>query len=222
MRCFFARQNRSLARVIRHAETGESCYYGYVMLTIGIDEVGRGCWAGPLVAGAVLLECDISGLADSKKLTARRRLQLDAAIRQNAQGFGLGWVNPEEIDQLGLTKSVALAMQRAYDDLKSSVELRGKKAEVIIDGNINYLSHERNSWCLIKADATIPAVSAASIIAKVARDKYMQDMAVKYPSYGFDRHVGYGTTAHNKALTSFGVTDIHRRSFRPIKDIASA
>lgn len=188
------------------------------MLTIGIDEVGRGCWAGSLVAGAVLLDNPISGLADSKILTAPRREQLDTIIRQDALAYGIGWVTAAEIDCYGLSKSVAVAMQRAYEELISCVPKLDMKLDVIIDGNINYLQHLEGSRCLIKADASVPAASAASIIAKVARDTYMKQIAEIYPGYGFEKHVGYGTQMHRAAIQAKGITDIHRRSFRPIKD----
>ena len=188
------------------------------MLTIGIDEVGRGCWAGPLVAGAVLLDKPIVGLNDSKQLSAIRRQKLDSNIRRDAVACGIGWVTVDEIDRLGLTKSVALAMQRALDSLNACDNVPDHPWDVIIDGNINYLPQVTGSRCMIKADAAIPSVSAASIIAKVARDTYMQRISEEYPGYGFDTHVGYGTAAHRHAIESLGVTTLHRKSFKPIRE----
>jgi ribonuclease HII len=181
------------------------------MVTVGIDEVGRGCWAGPLVAGAVILEGLIPGVRDSKKLTKRQREKLAAIILHQASSCGLGWVWPEELDAVGLTEAVRLAMQRALAEVSIAYEA------IIIDGNLNFLSDNPKSLAVVKADDSVPAVSAASIIAKVARDNYMREMSVKYPEYGFDKHVGYGTNGHLQMLKLYGVSDIHRKSFRPIQ-----
>jgi len=183
------------------------------MIIVGIDEVGRGCWAGPLVAGAVILGKPIAGLKDSKKLSAKRREILTAEIEIHALAIGLGWVWPEELDISGITNGVKMAMERALAAIEIPYE------QVIIDGNINYLPLALNSLAIIKADDTIPAVSAASIVAKVARDKYMADIAQKYPEYGFEKHVGYGTAIHMSALKLNGICDIHRKSYKPIKAI---
>lgn len=181
------------------------------MTTIGIDEVGRGCWAGPLVAGAVILHADVPGLNDSKKLSKKRRDELSVLIHQNA-AVGLGWVTPAEVDQLGLTESVRLAMQRAVDKLAGH-----DFQEIIIDGNYNFLPHLASSRAVIKADGSVPAVSAASIVAKVARDTYMEQLEEKYLPWQFSKHVGYGTAAHIAALKEFGLSDIHRLSYKPVK-----
>ena len=180
------------------------------MVTVGIDEVGRGCWAGPLVAGAVILTSDVPGLNDSKKLSKKRRDDLDLLIRENAV-VGLGWVTSLEVDALGLTEAVRLAMQRAIDELEAEYD------EVIIDGDYNYLPQVPRSRAVIKADGAIPAVSAASIVAKVARDNFMEQLEEKYNQWEFAKHVGYGTAAHIAALKEFGVSDIHRLSYKPIK-----
>lgn len=180
-------------------------------LIIGLDEVGRGCWAGPLVAGAVLLQQPIDGLKDSKQLSRRQRECLEVIIYEQAASTGLGWVSPTEVDDLGLTVAVGLAMQRAMAQIKADYD------EIIIDGNLNFLKSDPKSRALIKADASVPAVSAASIIAKVARDRYMQTIASQYPQFGFERHVGYGTAEHLLALKTFGITPEHRQSYRPIR-----
>lgn len=182
-------------------------------MIIGIDEVGRGCWAGPLVAAAVGLpqEYAIIGLDDSKKLTAKKRLQLVQEIQQVTNVIGVGWVWPREINTLGLTKSVQLAMQRAME------EINAEYAQVIIDGNINYLPHIPTAEAVVKADGTVAEVSAASIVAKVARDTYMINIAEKYAAYGFEKHVGYGTKLHIDALARHGVTPIHRVNYKPVK-----
>lgn len=182
------------------------------MISVGIDEVGRGCWAGPLVAGAVILKEPIDGLRDSKKLSKIQREKLAAQIRDEAVAMGLGWVWPHEIDRLGLTESVRQAMQQALKQISIPYD------EVIIDGNINYLAHIPNTTSLIKADDLMPAASAASILAKVARDEYMaHEAAEKYPLFGFDKHVGYGTAVHIAALKEYGITELHRRSYKPIQ-----
>jgi ribonuclease HII len=180
-------------------------------MVIGIDEVGRGCWAGPLVAGAVCFNDYVpSGLKDSKLLSRNQRARLDKIIRECSQHIGLGWVMPEEIDQLGLTDSVRLAMLRAVEKLPA------KESDIIIDGNYNFLSEYVNAKTLIKADQTVPEVSAASIIAKVARDNFMIKQATNYPGYHFESHVGYGTKTHSLALAQFGICSLHRKSYKPI------
>ncbi len=184
--------------------------YNTFMVAVGIDEVGRGCWAGPLVAGAVILGQPIAGLKDSKKLTKKRRKMLAVEIQLQAIAVGLGWVQPREIDELGLTKAVSLAMRRALDQIAVSYD------EIIIDGNLNFLPDELKARAVIKADDTVPAVSAASIVAKVARDNFMAQISSKYPGYGFDKHVGYGTALHLEQLKVHGVCDLHRCSFKPV------
>lgn len=183
-------------------------------MLVGIDEVGRGCWAGPVVAGAVLLREPIAGLKDSKKLSKLQREKLDAQIRVEALGFGLGWVAPAELDTIGLTEAVRLAMHRALEAIAAPY------TEVIVDGNYNYFPENPLCSTLVGADNLVPAVSAASIIAKVARDRYMAEMAVKHPGYSFERHVGYGTAAHRAAITALGLCELHRRSFRPVQAFA--
>lgn len=178
---------------------------------MGIDEVGRGCMAGPLVAGAVLLERPIRGLKDSKKLTRAQRTAFDGKIRKKALAFGLGWVMPEELDAVGLTQAVRLAMERALASIEHEYE------RVVIDGNYNFLKHIAKTETLIKADDLIPAVSAASILAKVARDNWMIDAAKEFPGYGFDSHVGYCTAAHRAAVTELGICRLHRKSFAPVR-----
>ena len=178
---------------------------------LGVDEVGRGCWAGPLVAGAVILGEPIDGLKDSKKLSAKQRTALAILIHDKAVATGMGWVSPGEVDTLGLTKAVGLAMQRAVDEISAEYD------ELIVDGNINYFAHDARAIAVIKADDTVAQASAASIIAKVARDSYMHNIASLYPEYGFEKHVGYGTKLHIEALASHGVTEIHRLSYKPVK-----
>lgn len=183
-------------------------------MTVGIDEVGRGCWAGPVVAAAVLLGNPIAGLNDSKLLSKVRRTELAELIQLQAGGIGIGWVWPKEVDAQGLTWAVSEAMRQALAGITGSYE------EVIIDGSYNFLSYIPVTKTLVKADATVPAVSAASIVAKIARDAYMSDIAHQtYPEYGFDRNVGYGTPHHIAMLREHGVSPIHRQSVKPIQEM---
>lgn len=184
-------------------------------MILGIDEVGRGPWAGPLVVGAVVLpeSHTIDGLTDSKKLSDKRRRELDVHIRKQALAWGLGWVHADELDDIGLSAALKLATIRAVEAVNASYH------EIIIDGTINFLKETTKGkyvTLLPKADLLIPAVSAASIIAKVARDSYMQQQDEVYPQYGFGAHVGYGTAKHQAALLEHGVTPLHRTSFAPI------
>jgi ribonuclease HII len=187
-------------------------------MILGIDEVGRGPWAGPLVIGAVVLgETTIEGLTDSKKLSRKRREALDICIRRDAAAWSLGWVSAEEIDTIGLSAALRLATRRAVEQIKAPYRA------IIIDGTINFLEGTSKSayvTTLPKADLLAPSVSAASIIAKVARDSYMSKQDVIYPGYGFSAHVGYGTAAHRMAIDNLGVTPLHRLSFAPLKKYA--
>lgn len=183
-------------------------------MTVGIDEVGRGCWAGPLVAGAVALRQPIAGLNDSKQLTKRQRQTLSDVILQQAAAVGLGWVSANELDSIGLTQAVRLAMQRALHQIEIVYD------EIIIDGSYNFLEEVPSVRTLVHADALIPEVSAASIVAKVARDFWMcTQAAATYPEYGFDKHVGYGTKLHRDMLAQYGVCELHRQSYRPIQGV---
>lgn len=183
-------------------------------MILGIDEVGRGPWAGPLVVGAVVLgDAVIEGLTDSKKLSKKKRDALDVLIRRDAAGFGLGWVPAREIDEIGLSAALRLATVRAVEQVKAPYY------EIIIDGTINFLSETSKGkyvTTLPKADLLIQSVSAASIVAKVARDNYMASQDDIYPGYGFVNHVGYGTAAHRAAIEKLGVTPLHRLSFAPL------
>lgn len=183
------------------------------MIIVGIDEVGRGAWAGPLVVGAVILsrERPITGLLDSKLLSKASRVFLADMINKQAHAVGLGFVAPEEVDSLGLTMATTLACERALEQISAAYD------KIIIDGSINYLPDEPRARAVIKADNSVPAASAASIVAKVARDRHMCDVAKQHPLFGFDKHVGYGTVAHSQALKLHGITILHRRSFKPIQ-----
>ena len=185
------------------------------MIIVGIDEVGRGCWAGPVVSGAVILGEPIEGLKDSKKLSKKRREELTKEIHDKAVAVGIGWVDAETLDRVGITLAVKMSMELALQQIEVVYD------KVIIDGHINFLEDYPKTECLIKADDLIPAVSAASIVAKVARDNFMADMDKKHPGYGFEAHVGYGTAAHVQALQEKGICDLHRKSFKPIKAMVS-
>lgn len=187
-------------------------------MILGIDEVGRGPWAGPLVVGAVVLGgAAIEGLTDSKKLTKKRREALEPEILEKAAGWGLGWVAADEIDTIGLGESLRLATRRAVEQIKTPYH------EIIIDGTINFLSDTTKGGYVTtmpKADLLVPSVSAASIIAKVARDRYMAEQDEVYPGYGFTGHAGYGVAKHRAAIEQLGVTPLHRLSFAPLAKYA--
>lgn len=180
-------------------------------MIVGIDEVGRGCWAGPLCVGAVVLSdsTDRSLLADSKQLSAKKRIEAAAHIQRTAAAIGIGWASAKYIDRYGLSKSLSLAMEKALSQINCDYD------EVILDGTVNYLK-DRQVTLLAKADSLIPAVSAASLIAKVARDNYMKAIDSHFQGYSFGRHVGYGTALHRKAIEELGPTPLHRMTFSPL------
>lgn len=192
-------------------------------MILGIDEVGRGCWAGPLVVGAVVLgSAQIDGLTDSKALTKKKRETLDGQIREQTAGIGLGWVHAVELDRVGMAASLRLATRRAVEEVQKS---KTQFDEIILDGTINFLSDtplEKYVTTLKKADLLIESVSAASIVAKVARDQYMYAQAELYPEYKFESNVGYGAAFHREAIEKHGVTPLHRLSFKPLAKYAGA
>lgn len=180
---------------------------------IGIDEVGRGCWAGPLLIVAARAISDLpTGLKDSKLLSKKQRELLFYDIELSCD-LGEGWVQHYEIDSIGLTNAMKLGVQRALEALGAK-----KSDQIIMDGAINYCDAQfSNVQCVPKADNLYPIVSAASIFAKVKRDQYMSNIAKQYPSYQFEKHVGYGTKLHAELLKQFGVSPIHRLSYKPIQ-----
>lgn len=185
-------------------------------MIVGIDEVGRGAWAGPLVVGAVILGCEINGLTDSKMLTKKHREEFNKEISEKAKAIGLGWVTAREIDEIGLSASLKLATKRAVQEIQN---VRVPFHEIIIDGTINFLQGSTLQdyvTTMKKADLLVPSVSAASIVAKVARDNFMAEQDAKFPGYNFKGHVGYGTAAHKTAIEQYGITPLHRKSFAPI------
>lgn len=180
---------------------------------IGIDEVGRGCWAGPLLVVAVREKgVTPAGVKDSKQLTKTKRQELKKQIEQSCD-IGEGWVLAAEIDEYGLAEAMRLGVNRAL----KSIDARPDE-KIIMDGNTNYCSDIfMNVECVIKADSSYPIVSAASIYAKVTRDDFMTNLPLSYTVYEFGRHVGYGTARHLELIKAHGVSDLHRRSFKPIK-----
>lgn len=190
-------------------------------MILGIDEVGRGPWAGPLVVGTVILGgVEIEGLNDSKKLTKKRREVLDEVIREQAAAWALGWVSAGELDDIGMSQALRLATRRAVKQIQAQCKEKNLAFdEIIIDGTVNFLADtalERYVTVMAKADGLIPSVSAASIIAKVARDQYMSEQDVVYPGYGFASNAGYGVAKHRAAIERLGVTPLHRLSFAPL------
>lgn len=180
-------------------------------LTAGVDEAGRGPLMGPVVAAAVILNDlhPIKGLADSKKLTARQRDKLYDEIRAKALCCSIAMASVEEIDQLNILQATMLAMKRAVEGL------RLKPHKALVDGNrlptLNMLAE-----AIVKGDAKVPAISAASILAKVTRDRWCAEYDLLFPQYGFASHKGYGTAAHLLALREHGPCPQHRKSFAPV------
>jgi len=174
----------------------------------GIDEAGRGPLAGDVYAAAVILndEVLINYLNDSKKISEKRRELLYDEIIDKADAYCIATASVKEIDSLNILQATMLAMKRAYEGLKVKADL------ALVDGNrLPDLECERRF--VIKGDATSASISAASILAKVARDRYMKELAEKYPQYAFDKHKGYGTKLHYEMLEKYGISDVHRRSF---------
>ena len=183
-------------------------------LIVGIDEVGRGAWAGPVTAAAVILPygLQLPGLDDSKRLTPKRRVTLDRLIRRSATAVGIGWVTPVEVDEFGLSWAVRTSSLRALAMLPAF-------GQVILDGRHNFLAASHGSVAYVGADATITPVAAASVVAKVARDRYLEVLERRFPGYGLAAHKGYGTPQHRLALSELGVCAVHRRSYRPLREL---
>jgi ribonuclease HII len=185
-------------------------------LVAGVDEAGRGPLAGPVVAAAVILDDHkpIKGLADSKKLTALRREKLFDEIRAKALCCSVAQASVEEIDRLNILQATMLAMQRAVKGL------RLKPAKVLVDGN-RLPVLDVVAEAIVSGDALVPSISAASILAKVTRDRMLEELHAQHPGYGFDRHKGYGTAQHLAALRELGPLPVHRRSFAPVAQLLS-
>jgi ribonuclease HII len=184
-----------------------------IQIVCGIDEAGRGPLAGPVCAAAVILDKKrrINGLADSKQLTEERREVLAARIKERAIAWAIGWASSEEIDTVNIRQANFLAMRRAFDALSV------RPTHALVDGNDPPPLYCRIT-CIIGGDAREACISAASILAKTARDAHMVELCAQYPGYGFSQHKGYSVAAHLEALQRLGPSPIHRRSFRPVRE----
>ena len=180
---------------------------GYELIC-GVDEAGRGPLAGPVCAAAVILPkyCVIDGLNDSKKLTDKRRRELFPIIKERALAYGIGLADHHEIDEINILQATFLAMERALAQLQLKPDM------ALIDGN-REKDFGLKVQTVVKGDSRSANIAAASILAKVSRDDYMEKMAEQYPQYGFEVHTGYGTKAHYEALTAHGPSEIHRMTF---------
>ncbi|MFD2179250.1 ribonuclease HII [Veronia pacifica] len=186
--------------------------YPDASLIAGVDEVGRGPLVGAVITAAVILDPEnpIEGLTDSKKLTDKKREKLFVEIKEKALCWSLGRAEPEEIDQLNILQATMVAMQRAVNGLDMTPGF------VLVDGNrVPELSVP--SQAVVKGDLRVAEISAASILAKVTRDREMEKLDAEYPQYGFAKHKGYPTKAHFEALSEFGAIEQHRKSFKPVK-----
>ncbi len=190
----------------------EAAEQGYTAIC-GIDEAGRGPLAGPVCAAAVILPPDfqLDGLNDSKKLSEKRREELYGPITLQAVSFGIGWASEAEIDEINILQATFLAMRRAVDNLNPPADY------ALVDGNrMPLLSIPGKA--IVKGDGMCASIAAASILAKVTRDRLLRELDVKYPQYGFAQHKGYGTKSHYAAIKQYGILSVHRRSF--LKNIA--
>ncbi len=181
-------------------------------LVAGIDEVGRGCWAGPVVAAAVILppRVRLSGVTDSKLLSHQRRVELARLIKRRSLAVGIGWVSPADIDAHGLSWAVHQSGLRALDGMAHPYDA------VLLDGNHNYLRDHCYSQTIIKGDRLSYSIAAASIVAKVARDQYMMLLHQLYPEYNFASNKGYGTPHHARVVRE-QLSPLHRRLFKPVQ-----
>ena len=184
-------------------------------IVAGIDEVGRGAWAGPISVGAAVLPCDrrVYRVRDSKMLDEAERERLFDRIASWCRAWAVGHASQEECDTLGMSAAQRLAARRAVDGLGLTVDA------VLIDGNWDFVGHARTRR-LVRGDATCLSIAAASIIAKVTRDRLMLQLHEQYPVYGFDQHKGYGTPDHLEALRQYGPSPLHRHSFAPVRESA--
>lgn len=184
---------------------------------IGIDEVGRGAWAGPLLAVAVAAPSNglPNAITDSKQLTPGKRARLHTQILHCPVVIGAGWVHAAEIDAKGLTVATQRAMRAAL------VAVDTDNATIYVDGHIDFIANGR-SQTVLSGDSRVPHIGAASIVAKQLRDRYMQRMSRQFPEYGFSRHVGYGSSEHRRMLDAHGVTWMHRKCFRPVAQYVAA
>ena len=184
------------------------------LLVAGVDEAGRGPWAGPVTAAAVILDpaSRIEGLTDSKRLTEARREKLAPIIRETTLAWCVAHASPDEIDRLNIREATFLAMQRAIMGLSTQPH------RILVDGNALPETLPCPAEAIVKGDLKEPAISAASILAKTTRDQIMREMDTEFPAYGFASHKGYGTAAHADALGQFGPCVHHRHSFSPVRN----
>ena len=187
---------------------------------LGVDEVGRGCLAGPVYAAAVCLKSDEhnSFFTDSKLLSEKRREELSPLIQEN-HWFGIGIATVQEIDELNILQASLLAMKRAVIKLEQSMNL--KTGHLLVDGSFKVPGLSCTQTAVIKGDLRCTSISAASIVAKVARDQMMKKMGEQFPGYGFEKHKGYGCPSHKAAIESLGPTVHHRKSFSGVKEFLS-
>ena len=183
-------------------------------ITAGCDEVGRGCLAGPVVAAAVILPADYDevSLKDSKQLTQKQRDIFDAVIREEAIDWAIGLAMPEEIDAINILNAAHLAMHRALDRLTVRPEL------LLIDGKYFKAYGSIPHKCIVRGDQLVSSIAAASIIAKVYRDNYMQELSIQEPEYDWDHNMGYPTRKHRMAIQNIGITPHHRKSFHHVAE----
>ena len=201
-------------QIPQHYHYEDSARAAGYQLIAGGDEAGRGPWAGPVYAAFVILDDKqrIDGLDDSKKLSRKRRRELYEQIRTRALAFGIGTASPEEIDRHNILEATRLAFQRAFAELPQSPDY------VLLDFiKLPWLQLPHQAFA--RGESISASVAAASILAKEARDRYMEEAARLFPRYGFEQHMGYGTQAHQQALLELGPCPLHRRSFKPVKKL---
>jgi len=187
---------------------------------LGVDEVGKGPWAGPITASCVIIHSEkqiVKNVRDSKLMTRIHREKAYGKIIKKSSGFGIGTVGEQEIDAIGIQKAVKKAMLMAIKDMRSKFKI--ETSYIIVDGSKTIPLRKKNIQRIKRGGLYHYSISAASVLAKVTRDRLMKEMAKKYPDYGFDRHVGYGTKLHMKNIQKYGLCPIHRKSFLPMKSI---
>ncbi|MBI5671226.1 MAG: ribonuclease HII [Chloroflexi bacterium] len=216
------RSSRSQTASLKHEHEYHACGYRYIF---GLDEAGRGPWAGPVAAGAVCLPVDrsnlskmLAGVRDSKQMTPRQRAALVERIQATALTWGVGSASSAEIDDLGIVPAVKLAMQRALDTALAKVEF--VPSCLFLDALLWPEMAHIPQVSLIGGDQRSLSIAAASVLAKVWRDEFMTDLDKELPQYGFAEHKGYGTPRHQAALETYGPSPIHRLTFAPVRKIA--
>lgn len=184
---------------------------------LGVDEAGRGPLAGPVVVGAVLIENPkqvVENVRDSKKMTKKQRKKAFVEIQEKSTAFGIGIVDAKEIDRVGIKEAVKEAMILAVSEVEKKIK---KKVDYIISDGAVYLLDDHKMMSISRGDLNHYSIAAASVLAKVTRDMIMEEYSKKYPNYGFEKHMGYGTKVHLDAISKHGICDIHRKSYEPIK-----